>query len=456
MVARAMAMKGDSNEFSAEPSVLVLGMGATGASCARYFASQGIGAEFVDTRAAPPEAAAIVDAMPDARLHTGGQLGELPTAIRKIVISPGFDIHSPLIRAGRERRVEIVSDIDLFVEHCRAPIVAVTGSNGKSTVTSMLGVMLSTAGWSAAVGANLGTPALDLLGEHKDVYVLELSSFQLERSRPVPAAVATILNISPDHLDLHGDMRAYTGAKALIYSDCRHAVLNRDGADCAALVPAGTPVTTFGLGQPGAGEFGVRATRRGDCLAFGGTVLLAADELPVTGRHNQANALAALALGAALGAEVHGMAQALKRYAGLPHRMQRVSDAQGVTWVDDSKATNVGAALASISSIADPFVLIAGGDAKGAEFSDLAAALTGRACTVILLGRDRERIARELGAACRIEIVADMRAAVAKAMAVAGPGYTVLLAPACASQDMFASYAERGDAFAAAARELAT
>jgi len=457
-MAHAMNMKIESSASSigadVTPSVLVMGMGVTGASCARYFAAQGVGAQFVDSRAEPPCTADILDAMPDARMHPGSELTTLPETIRKIVISPGVDLNSSLIRTGRDRGVEIVSDIDLFVAECKSPIIAVTGSNGKSTVTAMLGVALPTAGCSAAIGGNLGTPALDLLHQGKDVYVLELSSFQLERSAPVPAAAATVLNISPDHLDMHGDMQAYTTAKALIYSDCRHAIVNRDVPELMALVPETTVVTTFGLGDPAVGEFGLRKTQRGECLVFGESLLLSADELPVRGRHNLANALAALALGAVIGADIHAMAQALKRYRGLPHRMQVVADADGVVWIDDSKATNVAAAAASIAGVADPFILIAGGDGKGASFEALAAVLTGRQCAAILLGRDARQIADVLEPVCDLEIVPDMAAAVAAAHARAGPGYTVLLAPACSSLDMFDSYVERGEVFAAVLQEL--
>jgi UDP-N-acetylmuramoylalanine--D-glutamate ligase len=441
-------------EFSAEPSVLVMGMGITGASCARYFAARGIGAEFADTRAAPPGTDAILDAMPDARLHTGGQPAVLRPGIRKIVISPGVTMDSPLIAAGRERGVSIVSDIDLFVAECQAPIAAVTGSNGKSTVTSMLGVTLPTSGLSAAMGGNLGTPALDLLSQDKDVYVLELSSFQLERSGPVNAEVAVILNLSPDHLDLHGSMQAYAAAKGRIYLGCRHAVVNRDVRELREWVPEAIPITTFGLGKPKAGEIGIRETARGECIALGDTLLLSVDELPLLGRHNLSNALAALAVGATLGADLHSMAQALKRYRGLPHRMQVVGDTDRVVWVDDSKATNVAAAVMSIASIADPFVLIAGGDAKGASFEMLATALAGRQCSVILLGKDGPEMARVLEPMCEVTLVTDMQEAVATANAIVKPGYTVLLAPGCSSHDMFASFAERGEVFAAAIREL--
>lgn len=458
MVSAAMNMKLESNASSVEPSVLVMGMGTTGASVARYLARRGVGAEFADTRPSPPGTEAILDAIPDARLHTGGRLKTPGPDIRRLVVSPGVDLNSPPIRAARERGVEIVSDIDLFAAECPGPIVAVTGSNGKSTVTSMLGVTLPTIGRSAAVGGNLGTPALDLLEEDKDIYVLELSSFQLERSAPVPSAAAVILNISPDHLDLHGDMASYVAAKALIYSDCRHAVLNRDAPECAALVPAATPFTTFGLSEPAAGEFGIRTAARGECLAWGDELLLSADELRLIGRHNLSNALAALALGAALesiqDADLHGMAQALKRFRGLPHRTQVVSDANGVTWIDDSKATNVEAAVTSIAGVPDPFVLIAGGDGKGASFETIAAALTGRDCAAILLGQAADEMARVLSPVCEVKIADDMQAAVAAAIEHARPGHTVLLAPACSSLDMFESYAQRGDAFASAVREL--
>jgi UDP-N-acetylmuramoylalanine--D-glutamate ligase len=455
MVSAAMNIKVVSSSHSMEPSVLVMGMGVTGASCARFLATQGIGAEFVDTRPEPPQTNAILDAMPDARIHSGGQLDTLRPSIRRIVVSPGVDLTSPLISEGRRRGVDVVSDIDLFVGECTAPIITVTGSNGKSTVTSMLGDMLSTAGWYPAIGGNLGTPALDLLAPDKDVYVLELSSFQLERSALIPAAAAVILNVSPDHLDLHGDMQSYTAAKARIYSECRHAVVNRDREELQGLVPVSTPVTSYGLGQPAVGELGIQTTSRGECLAFGDTLLLSADELPVLGRHNLSNALAALALGSALGANLHSMAQALKAYEGLPHRMQTVADLNGILWIDDSKATNAGAAAMSVASVSDPLVLIAGGDAKGASFEALVEALTDRQCTAVLLGKDSAALAIALNEVCDVRIVTDMHAAVTTATEIAVPGYTVLLAPACSSLDMYDSFEQRGDTFVAAVQELA-
>jgi UDP-N-acetylmuramoylalanine--D-glutamate ligase len=454
MTMSAMKIEAASRDVSGEPAVLVMGMGMTGASCARYFAARGIVAEFVDTRTAPSGMDAILDVMPDARVHIGASVPLLRSTIEKIVISPGFDMDASLLSDARQKKIDIVSDIDLFVTECTAPIIAITGSNGKSTVTSMVGEMLTATGLSTAVGGNIGTPVLDLLDRDADIFVLELSSFQLERSRAVPAAAAVVLNLSPDHLDQHVGMSAYRAAKARIYSDCRHAVVNRDEPELAQLVRRNTPITTFGLDQPAAGQLGLRRTTRGECIAYGDALLISVDELPLIGRHNLSNAMAALALGAALGANLNGMAQALKRFHGLTHRMQVVLSAAGVTWIDDSKATNVAAALASLAGIEDPFVLIAGGDAKGAEFAALAAALKGRSGAVILFGQDAQRMATELSGVCQLQIVTDMREAVSAALRLVAPGHTVLLAPACSSLDMYRDFAARGDAFAAAVTEL--
>ncbi len=454
MTMSAMKIDPAPRDLSVEPTVLVMGMGQTGASCARYFAARGIVAEFVDTRAEPPGMDAILDVMPDARIQSGKKLSALHPTIERVVISPGFDLGASLIGDARSKGLEILSDIDLFADECSAPIIAITGSNGKSTVTAMVGEMLTATGLSTAVGGNIGTPALDLLDREADVIALELSSFQLERSRDIPATVAVILNLSPDHLDQHGGMTAYRTAKSRIYSDCQHAVVNRDEPDLAKLVRQSTPTTTFGLDEPMSGQLGIRRTARGECIACGEDLLISVDEMPLIGRHNLSNALAALALGAALGANLHGMAQALKRFRGLAHRMQVVSTAAGATWIDDSKATNVDAALASLAGIEGPVILIAGGDAKGATFVPLAAALKERPGAALLFGQDAQRMAKELAGSCQLEVVADMREAVITALQIIEPGYTVLLAPACSSLDMYRNFAERGEAFVAAVREL--
>ncbi|UCG74352.1 MAG: UDP-N-acetylmuramoyl-L-alanine--D-glutamate ligase [Chromatiales bacterium] len=432
--------------------VLVLGMGATGASVARYLAARGDTAVFCDTRGAAPGRAAIAAAMPESTLYSGPALPELPHTVEQVVVSPGVPLDLPLLVKAHERGLEICSDIDLFMRECRAPVVAVTGSNGKSTVTAMTAAALAGAGWHAPAGGNLGTPALDLLDASADAYVLELSSFQLERTRPIAAAVAVVLNLSPDHLDSHTSFDAYAQAKQRIYLACRHAVVNRDEPALAALPGRDAVVSGFTLLAPEPGDFGL-LQRDGDAwLACGERPLLRAADLQVAGRHNYANALAALALGAALGADPQSMVAGLRDFPGLPHRMQCVHRGAGVTWIDDSKATNVGAAVTSVNGVPGPLVLIAGGDAKGAEFSALADALHGRDCKAVLLGQDRERLAAALQRVCEVCMVADMDEAVAVAGALANPGTTVLLAPACSSLDMYTDYAARGDAFCAAAK----
>jgi UDP-N-acetylmuramoylalanine--D-glutamate ligase len=431
-------------------TVLVLGMGGTGAACARYLAARGEQAVFADTRVTPPGVAAIRAAMPTAELLPGRAPVEVPSGVTRILVSPGVDLELPVLKAARSQGLPILSDIDLFVAEARAPIVAITGSNGKSTVTSMLGQMLATAGRRVRVGGNLGTPALDLLDPAAQVYVLELSSFQLERSRLVPCAAAVLLNVSPDHLDIHGDMPAYTAAKARVYEACRVAVVNRDAPELQQLVPAGTPAIGFGLSAPGVGDFGLAIRPDGTWLARGKDLLLPAADLGVTGRHNLSNALAALALGAALGVEVSALLPGLKGFVPLPHRMAIVATARGITWIDDSKATNVGAAVASIGSVDGPLVLIAGGDGKGATFEALAAALRDRPSAAVLLGRDRQQLAKDLAGVCPVYLVSDMEAAVSQALGLAAPGWTVLLAPACSSLDMYRDYGARGDAFRAA------
>lgn len=433
---------------------LVLGMGGTGVSCARFLAARGARAIFADTRPLPPGLTAIRAAMPAAGILAGATPATVPDGVGRVLLSPGVDLSLPVIADARRRGLPVLSDIDLFVAEAAAPITAITGSNGKSTVTSMLGAMLAGAGVRAGVGGNLGTPALELLDPAAEHYVLELSSFQLERSEPVPTEAAVVLNITPDHLDIHGDMAAYTRAKARVYARCRLAVVNRDLPELAALVPAGTPVLGFGLGIPSGQDLGLQTRDDGPWLARGNELLMPVSELSVTGRHNVANALAALALGTASGVALGDLLPGLRACQPLPHRMALVARRNGVTWIDDSKATNVGAAVTSIGSVPGPLVLIAGGDGKGAGFETLAGALKGRECAAVLLGRDREQLAAALVDVCPVHQVPDMATAVSVAASLARPGWTALLAPACSSLDMFADYSARGAAFADAVLAL--
>jgi UDP-N-acetylmuramoylalanine--D-glutamate ligase len=429
---------------------LVLGMGATGAACARYLAAAGTPACFADSRAAPPALAVIRALLPSAEVFTGGIPAALPAGVTRVLVSPGVPLNLALLADAAARGVPCESDIDVFARTAAAPVLGITGTNGKSTVTAMTGHLLAAAGAGAAVGGNLGTPALDLLSPDARLYVLELSSFQLERSRPLPLRAATILNITPDHLDLHGSMAAYARAKGRIWLAAEVAVVNRDAPETHGLVRAGATVSSFGLDAPRGDGFGLVERYGAPWLARGATPLLPAAALPVAGRHNVSNALAALALVAAAGVDPVAAAPALRSYVPLPHRMAVVPTTDGITWIDDSKATNTGAAETAIRSVAGPLVLIAGGDAKGATFEGVAAALAGRQAEVVLLGRDRELIAGALAGTCPVHRVDGIAAAVRRARELAVPGTTVLLAPACSSLDMFRDYADRGSQFRAA------
>lgn len=435
--------------------VLVLGMGITGVSCARYLSRRGLSAMFADTRAAPTGIIDIRRAMPEADISTGAMPADIPAGVSRLIISPGLSLETPLIQKAQQQGVEVLSDIDLFVEECTQPLLAITGSNGKSTVTSMLAAILDAAGRKVGAGGNLGPAALDLLELDTDVYLLELSSFQLERSRKLPANAAVILNIATDHLDEHVTAKRYTAAKARIYRACRTAVVNRDAPAAMALVPSGAAQLSFGLDSPDAGQWGVHTVDSWEFIARGVDCVVAVNQLPLIGRHNLANALAACAMASVLDVPFAAMRRGLMAFHGLPHRMQTVPTADSISWIDDSKATNEAATVASIRSTTGPLVLIAGGDAKGAEFAKLAAVLADRDCTAVLFGRDADHIANALSGVCELQRVDNLKEAVRSAADIAVPGSTVLLAPACSSLDMFANFADRGQQFTAAVRELA-
>jgi len=334
------------------------------------------------------------------------------------------------------------------------PLIGITGSNGKSTVTALTGELLRALGLRTAVGGNFGPPALDLLAHEADVYVLELSSFQLETTHDLGAASAAILNISADHLDRYPGMEAYIAAKARILAGARQVVLNRDDPALAGLAESRGAVS-FGFGPPpGSEDFGIMDVDGEPCLVRGAAPLLAAADLGLRGRHNWLNALAALALVWPWVDQPDPLLPVLRTFAGLPHRSQLVGRRAGVDYIDDSKGTNVGATLAAIRGVAGPLVLVAGGQGKGQDFAPLADALVGKARGVLLLGVDAPLVANALSGSVPVRMVASMEEAVAAAAQWAQPGDTVLLSPACASLDMFANYAERGDRFAAAVREL--
>lgn len=434
---------------------LVLGLGATGLSCARHLSRRGRRVRVLDSRETPPQLAELRRDLPGVDVQTGSLDVSLEPDVDQVVLSPGLSRRTPLVLRALERGLPVVGDIELFARVADAPVAAVTGSNGKSTVTTMLARMAEAAGRHVRAGGNLGPPALDLLGDGApDLYVLELSSFQLESTESLAPAAATVLNVAADHMDRHGTLDEYADIKARIFRNASVAVVNRDDPRVAGMAAGAPRRVTFGAGPAPEGHYGVQGKGPAAALARGARALMPVDRLPVPGRHNVMNALAALAMGEALGLDEAAMLSALAAYTGLPHRTQVVARRDGVTWIDDSKATNAGAAVAAIEGLGGPVVLIAGGEAKETDFAPLARALSSAGRAAVLIGRDAELLAGAVEGACPVHRATDMSDAVARAAALAEPGDSVLLSPACASFDMFDDYRARGDAFAEAVREV--
>jgi UDP-N-acetylmuramoylalanine--D-glutamate ligase len=443
------------------PNVIV-GLGKTGFSCARYLAKRGESFVVVDSRESPPGLSELLREFPQAALSLGGFDEALLARAQRLIVSPGVALTEPAIATAVRDGAEAIGDIELFARAARAKVVAVTGANGKSTVTTLVGEMIRDAGFKVRVGGNLGTPALDLLADTRspaggikdepDFYVLELSSFQLETTYSLNAAAAAVLNISPDHMDRYHSVSDYAAAKQRIFRGDGVMVINGDDPAVSAMVEPGRKTVHFGLSAPAPGDFGVRERQGEPCLAKGEEILLSATEMHIKGRHNIANALAALALGDAIGVPVASMLTTLRRFAGLPHRTQWVASRDGVTWYNDSKGTNLGATLAALQGMPGKVVLIAGGLGKGQDFRPLKAAAAAKARAVVLMGQDAPMIEAALAGAVPVVRAATMEAAVEEAARLAKEGDTVLLSPACASFDMFKGYDHRGEVFSAAVR----
>ena len=432
---------------------LVFGLGTTGLSIARYLQRAGRDARFIDTRDEPPGLDELEELWPDADLVAGAD--KLPKGIGRIIVSPGIPDDHELLQKARKDKIEIVSDIELFAREAQQSFVAITGSNGKSTVTTVLYHMGRADGRNVLAGGNLGEPALDLLADDEpELYVLELSSFQLQRTENLPAEVAVLLNVTPDHLDWHASEDEYRQAKYRIFREARAAVVNRLDPEAAEAAKHIDNVITFGLDEPGEGQYGIRAEDDEVYLARGDSLLIAVEDMRMVGHHNQANALAALAAGELCGFGMSAMLQVLGEFPGLPHRMQFVARKGAVNYINDSKATNVAAAVASIDSIDGTVVLVAGGKCKGGDYSALAAALEGKLRAAVLIGTDAEAIANAIDTVMPVYFARDMDDAVCQAASYAESDDTVLLAPACASFDQFENYGARGDAFAAAVGAL--
>ncbi|MWV16540.1 UDP-N-acetylmuramoyl-L-alanine--D-glutamate ligase [Pseudomonas sp. L-22-4S-12] len=437
---------------------IVVGLGKSGMSLVRFLAQQGVRFAVADTRANPPELATLQRDYPQVEVRCGELDVDFLCRASELYVSPGLAIATPALQAAAARGVKLSGDIELFARHAKAPIIAITGSNAKSTVTTLVGEMAAAAGKRVAVGGNLGTPALDLLNDEVELYVLELSSFQLETTDQLNAEVATCLNVSEDHMDRYAGMPQYHLAKHRIFRGAKQVVVNRDDALSRPLIADQVPCWEFGLGKPDFKRFGLIEEGGEKHLAFQFDSLLPTSVLKIRGAHNQSNALAALALGHAAGLPMAPMLATLQSFAGLAHRCQWVRELRGVSYYDDSKATNVGAALAAIeglgADIAGKLVLIAGGDGKGADFSALQAPVARFCRAVVLLGRDAELLAAALGDAAPLVRVATLDEAVQRAASLAETGDAVLLSPACASLDMFKNFEERGRLFAQAAEGL--
>lgn len=438
---------------------LIVGLGKTGLACARFLSGRNVPLLVVDSREAPPELEALRAELPEVEVH----LGEFDSTVfcdsGEVVLSPGVSLQTPAVTAAVAAGVPVIGDIDLFARNTTAPVVAITGSNGKSTVTALVNEMMCCAGKRVAMGGNIGTPVLELIPASNsdlapEIYVLELSSFQLETTHELSAAAAVILNLSADHLDRYAGLDQYLAAKQRIFNGDGVVVWNRDDPLLKDVVPTGREAVSFGLDVPSDGHFGIRVDNGIRCLVKGEQLLIPIEQLALKGAHNVANALAAAALADSVGVAQDAIVEALQQFGGLPHRMQWVAEKDGVNWFNDSKGTNVGATVAALQGINNSVVLIAGGVGKGADFSPLKQALVEKGRAVVLMGEDAAVIEAAIDGVVPVVYVDSMQAAVKKAAILAQSGDVVLLSPACASFDMFSGFEARGDAFIAAVREV--
>jgi len=443
-----------------DKKVLVLGLGVTGLSALRWLRGQGAVLSVADTREAPPSRSLVMEQMPEVAVHLGALDAALLANQDLLVLSPGVPLADPAIQQAMADGVEAIGDVELFARYRPADskLLAVTGANGKSTVTTLVGEMCRAAGLSTVVAGNIGVPVLDTLaGGAPDVYVLELSSFQLETTHTLKADAATVLNLSEDHMDRYNGMADYAAAKARIFQSGGVQILNRQDEWSAGMALTGHPVVTFGSDEaPGDADYGLQHEGGKTWLMQGATRLIEAGELKIAGLHNAVNALAALALCRAIGLDYTPLLSTLRSFKGLPHRVEWVADIDGVAFYDDSKGTNIGATCAALIGLPQPVVLIAGGDGKGQDFAQLAVAVQQNARSVVLIGRDAQLIADALaGTGVTMLYAETMEQAVSKAFAAAQAGDAVLLSPACASFDMFRNYVHRAEVFCAAVHALA-
>lgn len=443
--------------LAAETSRTIVGLGLTGFSCARYLASHKLDFRVADSRKEPPYKARFEEQFPGIELACGEFGDDQFVGDDVLIVSPGLALDTPAIARAVASGSRISSDVGIFMQVVEKPVIAITGSNGKSTVTTLVRDMLVNAGINAVAAGNIGDPVLDQLAGNGDVYVLELSSFQLECLEKVPAKAVTILNISKDHMDRYTDFTAYVAAKQRIFNGAEKVVYNRHDSLTMAGDKAEGQMLSYGLDAPAGESFGVLEEQGEQWLAFAERKLLRVADMRMAGKHNRLNAMAAMALCHCLAVDFAPMVETLKTFAGLKHRCQWLACYQGVNFYNDSKATNEGAAIAAIESLAEStanIVLIAGGQAKGCDFSQLAETAERYVRHAVLIGEDAELMQSAL-VGVSSEKAGDLEQAVAMAFEKAEPAGVVLLAPACASFDMFEGYQQRGDCYIQAVEKLA-
>jgi len=438
--------------------ILIVGLGATGLSCARFLAAHGMDFVVTDSRRDPPGLVQLKAELPGVEVFTGGFDAQVFAAADCLLLSPGVSLQQPQVAEACARGVTVLGDIEIFARLGLAPVIAITGSNGKSTVATLVAQMAQHGGIKVALGGNIGVPVLDLLAQNSALYVLELSSFQLETTDSLAPRAAVILNISEDHMDRYDSLADYTRSKAKVYAAAEVRLVNRDDPRVMATLSelnSGQAVS-FGLDTPPhPQDFGLRMQQGEPWLCRGEKALLPESALRIKGRHNTLNALAALALAEQAGVPLEDQLAALQEFTGLAHRCQWVRERNGVIWLNDSKATNVGATLAALEGVpANKLVLIAGGQGKDQDFSPLGEVVAQRCRAVLLLGEDKEKLAAAMGDEVPLLRLASMQEAVNQAAVLAQSGDAVLLSPACASFDMFSGFAARGDAFVHAVQGL--
>jgi len=444
-------------ETSKQFNTVVVGLGKTGFACARYLAAQGVSFAVTDNRDEPPMLNEMQAALPDVPLFLGGFDESLLMSADHLLLSPGVSLQEDAIVKAIDSGVEVYGDIELFCRNISAPVIAITGSNGKSTVTTLVAEMARAADLNVVEGGNLGTPALDLISDNEpDVYVLELSSFQLETVSSLNAIASVVLNVSPDHMDRYEGLTEYKSAKERIYDGNGTIVINLDDPAVTSMARNQRTCVDFTLFDPLPGDYGVRDYDGERWIVKGEDKLIPVNDLHIKGEHNIANAMAAMALAETLNCPRAAMLSVLRSFPGLEHRCQWIAEHADVKWFNDSKGTNVGASCAAIKGLAadENIVLIAGGDGKGADFSELEDVADGRLKAAIVLGKDGPEIGEVLLNVVPVHSVDSMEMAVETAARIVRPGDIVLLSPACASFDMFENYQARGDAFVAAVNNV--